>query len=68
MFIQTDRGGGGWAPAEGPGEEGVRPKRLYKAPTDNTKPQKDYTKPQNIIQSPDRLYKAPKRVYKDIKY
>ena len=44
----------GGAPAEGPGGDRLgwgHFKRLYKAPT-------DYTKPQKIIQSP--LYKAPK--------
>ena len=48
------RGLGG-APAEGPGGGGGgidwgrdTPKRLYKAPT-------DYTKPRQTIQSPDRL-------------
>ena len=35
-------------------------RRLYKAPT-------DYTKPRQIIQSPDRLYQATKRLYKNIK-
>ena len=44
-----------WSPglaatAVGPGGEGGSPKRPYKAPTDNTKPQKDYTKPQQTIQ------------------
>ena len=36
----------------GRGEGGEAPSRLYKAPTDKTKPQQ-------TIKSPDRLYKAP---------
>ena len=39
------------------GGGGGSPKRLYKAPTDNAKPQQ-------TIESPDRQYKAPKRVFK----
>ena len=53
-----------WAVWGGRGEES--PKRLYKAPTAFTKPQKDNRKPRQTlqsprqtIQSPDRLYKAP---------
>ena len=53
------RGEGGLAPAEGHGKGGGgSPKRLYKAPTDYTKPQKDYTKPRQTIQSPGILKKT----------
>ena len=41
--------------AVGPGG-GASPKRLYKAPTDYTKPQKDYTKHRKTIQRPEILY------------
>ena len=34
--------------------------RLYKAPTDFTKPQKDNIKPRQTIQSPETLYKGQK--------
>ena len=50
--------------------EGGGPKRLYKDPTDFTKPKKDYiyTKTQQTIESPDRLYKDIKRLCKDPKH
>ena len=63
--------GGGWGDGGGRGGDKLgwgHIRILYKAPTDDTKPQ-------NTIQSPDRLYKAPtnyikppKRLYKDIKH
>ena len=36
--------------------------RLYKAPTDYTKPRNIRQRPRNSIQSPDRQYKAPERL------
>ena len=49
LVLHDHSGGGrGGVPAEGPGG----PKRLHKAPTNNTKPQQ-------TIQSPNRLYKPP---------
>jgi len=69
---------GGGPPAEGPppppppwgggGREGRRggsPKRLYKAPTDYTKPQKDYKKPRQIIQSLTKTIQRHKILDKD---
>ena len=57
------RGPVGGPPAEGPrgGIDwgGDKSDRLYKAPTDYTKPLNIRQSPRNIIQSPDRLYKAP---------
>ena len=62
---------GGGPPAKGPrGGDPLRglggdtlgwgyPKRIYKAPTDYTKPRNIRQTPRNTIQSPDRLYKAP---------
>ena len=51
------------------------PNRLYKAPTDKTKPPKDYTKTQQTIQSPKILdntfkkhAKPPKLLDKNHKY
>ena len=40
---------------------GGSPKRLYKAPTDYTKPQSDYTKPNRLYKAPtgNSPYKAP---------
>ena len=49
----------GWGGRGGkPQKTSQSPNRQYKAPTDNTKPQKDYTKPLNIRQSPKTLYKV----------
>ena len=45
------------AAAAGPGGEGGNPKKLYKAPT-------DCTKPRQTIQNPNRLYKAQKNYTK----
>ena len=62
MYIIFPIGGGeGGAPAQGPGG-GNRLgwghlKRLYKGPTDYTKPHKDYTKTENIRQNPHMLDK-----------
>ena len=42
------------------------PDRLYKAPTNYTKPQQTIQSPRKTIQSPDRLYKDPERLYKHI--
>ena len=61
------RGGAARRGAEGDGGEGGdrlgsgHPKRLYKAPT-------DYTKPQQTIQNPNRIYKAPQSLHKTIKH
>ena len=49
IYIQRERERERNSASLGPGG----PKRLYKAPTDNTKPQQ-------TIQSPNRQYKAPK--------
>ena len=42
--------------------------RLYKAPTDYTKPQKHYTKPLNIRQRPKTLDKTFTKACKTQKY
>ena len=42
--------------------------RLYKAPTDHTKPRQTIQSPNNSIQRDEILDKAPKRLYKDLKY
>ena len=72
-------GGGGRAPAEGPGGEAPKdytkprqiiqsPYRLYKPPKKYTKPQKDYTKPRQTIQRPTNIKQKPKMLDTDTKY
>ena len=51
-----------------PGRQTGQKRRLFKAPTYNTKPQQILQRYKKTIQSPDRLYKTPKELYKDIKY
>ena len=53
---QAPSAGGSRSGSNGAGGAGGA-KRLYKAPTDNRKPQQ-------TIESLDRLYKAPERLYK----
>ena len=44
------------------------PRRLYKAPTDYTKPQKDYTKPRQTIQNVRNIKQKPEILDKYSKY
>ena len=54
VFVSQHMRGHAWA-RSGPFGAGGSPKRLYKAPTEYTKPQNRYTKSSNIRQSPDIL-------------
>ena len=63
------RGHGQVSPSPGKPRQTLQsPDRLYKVPTDNTKPRKDNTKPQNTVRNPQTNMQNPNILDKNQAY